>query len=423
MLFSFEVMKSITSAVLLLYFVISGCTSNIVADEYLLENLLRSQPKHFGHILDNREKYEVQIIYTQIERDAVNKPIFKSFTFNTNNNRYFYPASTVKLPVALLALEKINELDIPGLTAQTAMLTDSAFSGQAPALVDTTAPSGLPSIAHYIKKILLVSDNDAYNRLYEFIGQKEIGNKLKAKGYDDSKIIHRLSLFLTDEENRHTNPIHFMNNDSLIYAQPAAYNASDRLPGDPIHKGKGYMKDGKLISEPMDFSGKNFFPLDEMQMVLRAVMFPEHVERQKTFDLTETDYRFIYQYMSQLPSESDYPEYNTDKYYDAYSKFLMYGDDKRPIPKNIRIFNKIGQSYGYLIDNAYIIDLENNVEFMLSAVIHTNQNEIYNDNEYEYEEIGYPFMKQLGRLIYDYELKRNRPYPPDLTNYKVAYDR
>ncbi len=126
--------------------------------------------------------------------------------------------------------------------------------------------------------------------------------------------------------------------------------------------------------------------------------------------------------MSQLPTETLYPNYALDStYYDAYCKFLMFGDDKEPIPANIRIFNKVGDAYGYLIDNAYIVDFKNGVEFMLSAVIATNTDGIYNDGKYEYKKLGYPFMKNLGQLVYNYELKRKRKYKPNLSFVKFEY--
>ncbi|MFK5098385.1 hypothetical protein, partial [Klebsiella pneumoniae] len=71
-------------------------------------------------------------------------------------------------------------------------------------------------------------------------------------------------------------------------------------------------------------------------------------------------------------------------------------------------FNKVGDAYGFLIDVTYVKDEEKNVEFMLSAVISCNTDGIYNDDKYEYESVGYPFLKNLGQAIYQYELKRKR---------------
>ena len=84
-----------------------------------MEQLLHSQPKRFATVTADPDKYRVQIIYTQIDRDAANRPSFTSYTYGVDPARYFYPASTVKLPTALLALEKVNDLAIPGLTRDT----------------------------------------------------------------------------------------------------------------------------------------------------------------------------------------------------------------------------------------------------------------------------------------------------------------
>ncbi|MDP9231009.1 MAG: glycoside hydrolase family 9 protein, partial [Bacteroidota bacterium] len=53
----------------------------------------------------------------------------------------------------------------------------------------STAANGFPSIAQYIKKIFLVSDNDAYNRLYEFLGQQTINDKLAVFSQSMNKIL------------------------------------------------------------------------------------------------------------------------------------------------------------------------------------------------------------------------------------------
>jgi len=125
------------------------------------------------------EKYRVQILYTQINRNENNSPGFRSFEYNVENDIYFYPASTVKLPAAILALEKLNEIKIEGLNKYTPLRIDSAYAGQVRVKEDTSSINNLPSIAQYIKKIFLVSDNDAFNRVYEFLGQKYLNDNLQ----------------------------------------------------------------------------------------------------------------------------------------------------------------------------------------------------------------------------------------------------
>lgn len=384
-----------------------------------LDDLLHKSPELFGPVLRNPAKYDVQILYTQINRDAQNRPTFRTFRYRVDKDRYFYPASTVKLPAVLLALEKLNELKV---NRSAVMLTDSAERAQTSVQRDTTAQNGLPSVAHYAKKILLVSDNDAFNRLYEFIGQCDINERLYKKGYRDLRIVHRLSVPFTAEQNRYTNPVRFVDGSRTLYQQPARTCQQAFRPVSAIRRGVGYMKGDSLIRQPFNFTDKNYFALEEQQAILKAILFPDDVPARQRFNLTRDDYQFLYQYMSQLPRETAFPKYDST-YYDSYCKFLLAGDQKTPFPSRIRIFNKVGDAYGYLIDNAYIVDFDKGIEFLLAAVIYVNEDGVFNDDKYEYDAVGMPFLGNLGRVIYDYEAKRKRPNRPNLNRFRANYDR
>jgi beta-lactamase class A len=388
----------------------------------LLEIILKKYPAYFDHILQNRDSFRVQIIYTQINRDAKNKPSFRNYYFNVSDSHYFYPASTVKMPVAFLALQKLNELKIAGLDKNSTMITESGYSGQTKTFNDASSPDGRPTIAQYIKKIFLVSDNEAFNRLYEFLGQEYINTQLAKMGYGNAQIRHRLQVALNADENAHTNPINFYDaNGNLLFGQPMQLS-SQKFADRNDFVGSGYYQGSKLINQPMDFSQKNRISLEDLHNILKTVIFPGAVDISRRFRLTKDDYKFLYQYMSQYPAETKFPSYDTLKNWDAYCKFLYWGSDTGQLPKNIRMFNKVGDAYGFLIDVSYFVDFSKKVEFMLSASIYCNKDGILNDDKYDYEEVGYPFMKQLGRVIYDYELKRKKSFLPDLSGLRIKYD-
>jgi hypothetical protein len=387
-----------------------------------IENLLQSHSQLFSPVLQNPEKYEVQVLYTQINRDKHNKPSFTTYTYRTDASQYFYPASTVKLPAVLLSLEKLNQLNVPGVTKESPLKIDSTCTKQAAVTQDSTSADAKPSIAHYIKKILLVSDNDAYNRLYEFVGQKGMHDGLHNKGFSNNRLIKRLQIGSTTEEDRCTNGFTFYDKDGkAIYQQSASYN-QEVYPNklQTTLKGKGYMQQETLVEKPMDFSNLNQIALQDLHGILKSLIFPEAVPEQQTFNLTNDDYQFVYKYMSMYPEESKSPVYDTS-YYNSYGKFFLYGDMQKKIPANIRIFNKAGWAYGQLTDNAYIIDLENKIEFLLTATILVNEDGIFNDNQYEYDTVGKPFLANLGRVIYEHELKRKRKNKPDLSKFTIDY--
>ena len=158
------------------------------AQKNYIENLLVQKDSFFKPLFENPEKYRLQILYTKITRDQQNKPHFKTYQYRANSKEYFYPASTVKLAACILALEKINRLKEKGIDKNTSLIHLKNRDSQIAQLKDSTSQNGLPSVAQYIKKILLVSDNDAFNRLYEFLGQEYI-KTAKAKGLSPFKII------------------------------------------------------------------------------------------------------------------------------------------------------------------------------------------------------------------------------------------
>ncbi|MCO6486921.1 MAG: serine hydrolase [Phaeodactylibacter sp.] len=395
------------------------CNATAFTQENILRQLLEnSADSLLQEVLNRPEQYQLQLIYTQIDRDAANKPSFTSWAYNVDPNLYFYPASTVKMPAAFLALEKLNELRILGLDKNTNMQTGAARPPQTAVSRDTSAEDGLPSIAHYIKKIFLVSDNDAYNRLYEFLGQEYLNRKLNEKGYGNLRIIHRLSAGEFDVEgNRYTNPVSFYKGDTLLYHQGEVYSAfPPYLELKEQVRGVAYLNgNGEIVPEPFDFRFKNYVSLHNLHDILKAVIFPEAVPAEHRFNLSEEDYRFLRRYLSMLPRESDSPAYPGYRDWDSYVKFFLFGDSKEPIPDHIRIFNKVGDAYGFLTDVAYVVDFKNKVEFLLAANIHVNKNQTYNDGVYEYDEIGLPVLARLGRMVYEYELGRERAYVPDLS--------
>jgi len=393
-------------------------------DTVFLQDLLQSHPELFSHILNHPAHNEVQILYTQINRDKNNMPHFTSYSYRLNAGHYFYPASTVKLPTAIFALEKLNELHIPGLNKRTVMITDSSYQGESKMTQDTTSANGLPSIENYIKQILLVSDNYAYNRVYEFVGRAEINQKLKKYELNHTRIISRLAIYDAGENAKHTNAINFYKGDQLIYHQVAQYDAKDYpMHLDYMMQGKGYLdKNDKLVMQPYDFTQKNVYTIADQQMVLKRLIFPEAFPKEQRYNLTNDDYQFIYRYMSMYPTESKKPTYNPPAYYPAFCKYLFYGQDSlATINPDVRIFNKIGDSYGYDVDNIYLVDFKNKVEFMLTAVVQSNDDGIYNDDKYEYKTVCLPFMKNLGQVIYQYELRRHKNYLPDLSKFKFTY--
>ncbi|MFT5941334.1 MAG: hypothetical protein ACI9Q4_000584, partial [Sediminicola sp.] len=191
-------------------------------------------------------------------------------------------------------------------------------------------------------------------------------------------------------------------NDSTLTNRRKSYNkAPERLSLNGVKKGRGYYNEEELILEPFDFSLKNYYTIEAQHAVLKRIIFPELFSRKEQFRISNEQRQRLLKAMSTVPRQAGY---NATKFYDSYGKFFIYGDTKEPIPKTVKIYNKVGYAYGTLTDCAYIKDTVNNIEFLITATILVNSNETFNDDQYEYETIGIPFLAELGRELYQLQL-------------------
>jgi hypothetical protein len=379
-----------------------------------LDSLLKSSLTTYGNVLSQPNKYKLQVIYTQINRDENNKPSFKEFKFHVNKN-YIYPASVIKLPISLAALLKLQELKEKGIGLETTMTTDSAFYCQKKIISDTSSFSDLPSVGNYIRKMLLVSDNNACARTYEFVGCDYLHKKLEEIGYENIRIINRLDGQCPGDTAKITPPIYFLSdNKDTLYKQPLTFSQYKKTH--PIVDSKV----GKKPKGEKDFAKHNYLPLHDLHDIMRRIIFNNHLNGDDKLPLTEGNWQFVVKQLGMLPKESHFPKYDKKTYYDSFKKYFMFGSAVATIKgDSIRVFNIVGRAYGFLIDCAYIVDLKNNIEFLLSSSIYVNERDIVGSGKYEYELLGLPFLRDMSKTIYSYERTRFKKFQPDLSEFNL----
>lgn len=387
-----------------------------------LDSLLKSSLTKYASLLEQPNKYKLQVIYTQIDRDKNNKPSFKDFKFHYNKN-YFYPASTVKLPVSVVALIKLQELKEKGIDLETCMVTDSTFYCQKKINIDTTTVSDYPSLGNYIKKMLLVSDNPSCARAYEFVGCDYLHNKLEEIGYKNIRVLNRLDGSCPGDTGKITPPIYFIGkNRDTLYKQGltfAEYNKTHPIANSK--SGRGHVDtDGKKVWTPKDFSKHNYLPLTDLHDLMRRIIFNNYLKEKEKLPLTEESRSFLLKYLGMYPKESDHPAFDRKIFYDSFKKYFMYGNAAFTIKADsIRMFNIVGRAYGFLIDCAYIVDFKNKTEFLITASVYVNEREMIGGGRYEYELLGLPFLNDLSKTIYNYERNRPKQNLPDLSEFNL----
>lgn len=349
-----------------------------------LPQILASEESAIARVMRAPDAHEIQIRYSRVLRTG-DSITFANYDYRVDEDQYFYPASTVKFPVALAALEKLNELDSLDLDTRYYIEGDSVEK----------------SFARDMVEIFAVSDNHANNRLFEFLGQDAINRRIAAKKAGPFRVSHRLGFH---RDVLTTQPLVCYLSDTLTTLSVPIQNTPPRpLEIKGVLKGNGYYAEDSLVGQPFDFRLKNYLPITTLDGLIKRVIFPEAFPEDQRIQISGEQREFLLETMKTLPREAGY---DPELYPDGYCKFFIYGDSQAPVPDHMEIYNKVGFAYGTLTDCAYIRDRQSGVEFFLTATILVNQNDIFNDDQYEYEEIGLPFLSALGRQLYEYE--RNR---------------
>ena len=363
-----------------------------------LERILARGSAGFTSVLHN-PRHEVQIIYGEIVGDSI-----VHHAFNPAKDMYFYPASTIKMPVAFAAFKRAQE---EGISLDDYLVIDSTRIYPRQITFDSTFQDSI-TIRGLSKMIFTVSDNVANNILFGWLGKDYI-NQLYQRMDIPTRIVHQLgegAFSFKPISNDYSRRTRFVSSGEVthVFEEEEQSFQFGEQPMNQI-KGNGYIDSlGNLVNEPFDFSKKNFIPLQSLISILEMGVRPDLCSSTQQLGLESKYQMALLETMDVLPANLP-PPY--DSLPDNYVKFLMLGTEQSgEIPSSLQIRNKVGWAYGYLSDIAYIEDTEKGIQFFLAAVIHVNDNQIYNDGVYQYEEIGLPFLDELGDLVYQYELEK-----------------
>lgn len=375
---------------LLLSIILFGCSleTNPIKSSFRKNNFLKE-------IIKEKEDYEIQVLLTKINHynSQVN---FQEYKYQLDDNKYFYPASTIKLPIVVLALKKINELRSKGseITLKSKIILNYKDDYSKLVILDS-----ITSFQNLIADVFLVSDNSASNILIDFIGYNYFNDEMKNAGFYKTYLNHKFNpdpyvnskWQISDLDN---NIISSLNDNQKII------KADDNTSG--LDKGERRYLKGEILDESLNFSEKNRSSITDMHNLIKYIFYPDIFDSTNTFNLNVEDYDFLRYWMSRFTYEDIGEKFIGDeKFFETYNKFFIHGDEQSLSNEQIRVYNKIGQAYGTSIDNGLIKNYQDNIEFILTATIYTNKNKVINDNLYEYDDIAVPFLAKLSRAIYD----------------------
>lgn len=384
-----------------------GCATPQVQPITDLTPLLRHVSPGMEQVLVTPEKFRVQILISEVATNQSGRAELRRSGYRVGAE-YFYPASSIKLCAAVAALQAIEQLQTQHQTSdllETPLEIAPLFPGDVAQTNDASnLAGGFITVGQEIRKIGLVSDNQAFNRLYDLAGHEQLNRSMHALGLKSTVLNHRLSETRTIPDMLATAAVTFHLPDSEPLTVPTRRSTLNLTnTSNDLFIGTGYIKGETLVNAPMDFTRRNGISLVDLQNLIIKVTRPDIDLGTPALQLSPAHREMLLAAMSMYPGESRNPVYDATRYPDIESKFLLPGI-RRVFPngqmsKRIEVTGKTGRAYGFSIENSYVRNPKNGRAVFVTAVLYTNSDGVLNDDKYDYETIADGFLADLGELV------------------------
>jgi hypothetical protein len=384
----------------LIFLSFSAFGQNEIYDDSSFVNYLCERSSFVSRVLNDSE-YKVQLVYSAIDTKS-DSTIIKTYEHLTDS--YFFPASTVKLPVAIVVLEKLNKL---GLSMDDVLKIENSVECGSKRYIQKLNEKEY-SFRQILEELIVVSDNDFYNALYHFITPKELNARLNALGFTRTNI-YRSFTGCDIVDHLHTNTCFVLSSDgdTLYRQEQELLNLCDveecYIYSSEKKIGAKHEHERKILDGPYDFNFNLEIPLEELNEMMLRLIHPKSFALNERWDLSSEQRNFLIRATALFPGELKNVKYrNTKKYPRTIYKYTLSGYLTTDYDR-LRSISKIGLSYGFTTEVAYVLIRDEGVVFQLAVSIYTNKNQTVNDGNYEYEEVARPFISEVSKLIYEYE--------------------
>lgn len=354
--------------------------------------LLASDPQWEAWLADAKN-LKLQILVTFKDADGA----WRSWEYRVDSE-YFYPASAIKILMAISALRVMSEkaggeIDL-GTRIQRCREDRPGCEPPKEDEDEETDDDGKKKheklrVGEEISKMLSYSDNDSFNRLYDFVGHRELNEDMQKLGLASVRFHHKMNT--PAERSRGTPRV------TLLPPGKRAIEAKKRMsdfepgpmPVGDLKIGTSYRGGKGLVEEPLDFSAKNYVSLRDLQRVVISLVMPEH-ENAIQLGLTQPQRDHLLRAMTlDVSSGKRAAEHGP----------LSPGIVEAMPKKKIKYVAKSGRAYGFHLENAYVEDPATHRGFFVTATVFSNPDGVMNDDDYGYDETTRPLLKALGAAL------------------------
>lgn len=361
---------------------------------WLERELERSDPR-FAKWLADADALKLQILVTVVD------PAASEWTRHELrvDAEYFYPASAIKLMLAVAALRTLNEaaaepVDLTSLIRRC----EPGRPGCEPPREDAEEKDAAEDdkrkhrrlrVGQEIRKMLSFSDNDSYNRLWDIVGHREANEALAALGFSSVRFHHRMNAPAERSLRTMRTVVLRPGDKALIFKGRNSDYKPPPTPAKQLNVGTAHNNRGKLVEEPMSFAEKNNASLHDLQRMLLSVLFPSRPEA-AALELPEAQRELLIEAMTE--------RFESDKH--AAEHHPLTPGVLEVLPKDkVRYVGKSGRAYGFHLENAYIEHRDSKRALFVTVTVYANPNGVLNDDDYGYDETTRPLLAAVGKAL------------------------
>jgi len=373
-------------------------------EDYLEQRMRNDARGRFDRVLANPERYRAQILVSEVVRNNAGEPCIKSYAWRLNRE-YFYPASAIKTVAAVTSLLLIQAADDSSTTLHAPFSWPPQLNVLQSGETTETSPRQRPTaLMQQLDRTLVVSSNPGFNLLFDFAGMEFLNRAMWDAGLTSVRLQHRLQTGLLDPDSNRFAPevtIEVAGQRRILLpareATPAFRDELQvRMTGTNV--GEAYLDPAtdERISEPLDFSMKNYISLRDLQRIVLEVVNPALDGDDTDLPLTEAHRALLLEIMGSRP-----PAAENGTVEDAEARFKPLSPGvSAVIPRNHYVYvNKAGRAWGFHLDSAYIEHLPTGRAFFVAVTLYVDEDGLLNDGRAQYNDVSFPFFVALGEVL------------------------
>jgi hypothetical protein len=350
----------------------------------LMDTVLATGGNGLKAVLANPEKYRFQVVYGAVPPAGgrVERHGFRA------DAEYFFPASSMKVPIVLAAYARLGALragDAPGASRDAKLRLGSVTT----------------NLESETWRALIASDNESANRLLSFVGHREVHEINWAFELASIRVRGRFSTGGALEPVEDSPRIEMALESGKAFVTEARHSDLVLPPTEAkgLEVGEAQVVNGKRVAGAMSFADKNAARLVDLQDALAHIVRPDLLPSPHDKQISDDDRAHLLETLRTLPSESGIAGFDRNVVADYRLRPFLKGLE-RVVPRaGLVVHSKIGQAYGFTIDNAYVVEKATGKAFFLTAIVYANPNETLNDDVYGYDSVANPALADLAEAF------------------------